>query len=63
MMIMTVAAMIMKLRANLTARHWPLLVVGAVILVLVVWLVVESILAFRRHSDGSQGKDRIEKEV
>ncbi len=49
MMIMTVTAMVMKLRTNLQAGHWPLLVVGAVILVLVVWLVVESVLAFRRH--------------
>ena len=49
MMIMTVTAMVLKLRANLAARHWPLLVVGAIILVLVIWLVVESVLAFRRH--------------
>lgn len=53
MMIMTVTAMIMKLRANFAARHWPLLIVGAIILVLVVWLVVESILAFRRHAGGN----------
>ena len=63
MMIMTVTAMIMKLRANFESRHWPLLVVGAVILVLVVWLVIESILAFRRHAGGNEGKDRIEKYV
>jgi carbon starvation protein len=49
MMIMTVTAMVLKLKANLIARHWSLLVVGAIILVLVVWLVVESVLAFRRQ--------------
>jgi len=49
MMIMTVTAMIMKLRVNLAARHWSLLAVGGIILLLVVWLVVESVLAFRRH--------------
>jgi carbon starvation protein len=55
MMIMTVTAMIMKLRTNLEARHWTLLTVGAIILVLVVWLVVESVLAFRRHLPRSGG--------
>ena len=40
-----------------------LLVVGAIILVLVVWLVIESILAFRRHVGGSEGKGRFEKEI
>jgi len=55
MMIMTVTAMIMKLRVNLEARHWPLLTVGAIILVLVVWLVVESVLAFRRHLPRNDG--------
>jgi carbon starvation protein len=55
MMIMTVTAMIMKLRANLEAGHWPLLAVGAIILVLVVWLVVESVLAFRRHLPRNDG--------
>jgi carbon starvation protein len=49
MMIMTITAMVLKLRANLSAHNWPLLVVGAIILVLVVWLVIESVLAFRRH--------------
>lgn len=49
MMIMTVTAMIMKLRTNLELRHWPLLIVGGVILVLVLWLIVESVAAFRRH--------------
>jgi carbon starvation protein len=49
MMIMTITAMVLKLRANLSAQNWPLLVVGAIILVLVMWLVIESVLAFRRH--------------
>jgi carbon starvation protein len=49
MMIMTMTAMVMKLRVNLEKRHWPLLAVGSIILVLVLWLVVETILAFRRH--------------
>ncbi len=49
MMIMTVTAMVLKLRANLSTRNWPLLVVGGIILVLVVWLVIESVLAFKRH--------------
>ncbi len=51
MLVMTVTAMIMKLGTNLALRHWPLLVVGTVILVLVLWLVVESVIAFRRHPD------------
>jgi carbon starvation protein len=55
MMIMTVTAMIMKLRANLEAGHWPLLAVGVIILILVVWLVVESVLAFRRHLPRNDG--------
>jgi carbon starvation protein len=59
MMVMTVTAMVMKLRANLALRHWPLLAVGSVILVLVLWLIVESVAAFRRHlgkgSDVSAG--------
>ena len=49
MMVMTVTAMIMKLRTNLMLRHWPLLVVGSVILILVLWLIIESVAAFRRH--------------
>lgn len=49
MMVMTVTAMIMKIRTNLMLRHWPLLAVGAVILALVLWLIVESVVAFRRH--------------
>jgi carbon starvation protein len=55
MMIMTVTAMIMKLRVNLEVRHWPLLAVGAIILILVAWLVVESVLAFRRHLPRNNG--------
>ena len=55
MMIMTVTAMIMKLRANFEAGHWPLLAVGGIILVLVVWLVVESVLAFKRHLPRNDG--------
>lgn len=52
MMVMTFTAMVMKLRANLAAGHWPLLVVGGVILVLVLWLVIESLLALRRQVVG-----------
>ena len=55
MMIMTVTAMIMKLRSNMEAGHWPLLAVGGVILVLVIWLVVESVLAFKSHLPGKDG--------
>ncbi len=53
MMIITVTAMIIKLRDNFASRNWSLLVIGAIILVLVIWLVIESILAFRRHLGGS----------
>jgi carbon starvation protein len=60
MMIMTVTAMVLKLKENLSARHWPLLVVGAIILVLVVWLVIESVLAFRRHLPAGGGGFRHE---
>lgn len=61
MLAVTLTAMVIRLGTNLEARNWPLLVVGAVILVLVVWLVVESVLAFRRHAamdgtgDGAPG--------
>ncbi|UCF05727.1 MAG: carbon starvation protein A [bacterium] len=55
MMIITVTAMILKLRANFNSRHWTLLVIGAIILILVAWLVVESIIAFRRHANGTDG--------
>ena len=55
MMIMTVTAMVMKLRANLEAGHWHLLAVGGIILILVIWLVVESVLAFRRHLPRNDG--------
>ena len=57
MMIMTVTAMIMKLRTNLMLRHWPLLAVGSVILALVLWLVVESVAAFKRHFKGYARED------
>ena len=55
MLIMTVTAMVLKLRTNLSARNWPLLVVGGIILVLVIWLVIESVLAFKRHLPGTDG--------
>jgi carbon starvation protein len=56
MMVMTMTAMVLKLGENFGARNWALLVVGAIILVLVVWLVIESVLAFRRHLPGAGGK-------
>ncbi len=49
MLVMTVTAMAIRLRTNYTAGHWPLLIVGAVILLLVLWLVIESFIAFARH--------------
>jgi carbon starvation protein len=53
MLIMTVIAMILRLNSNVTAGHWPLAVVGGIILLLVTWLVIESVLAFRRHLNNS----------
>jgi carbon starvation protein len=58
MMVMTVTAMIMKIRTNLDLRHWPLLIVGTVILVLVLWLIVESVVAFKRHLGGHAESER-----
>lgn len=58
MMIMTVTAMIMKLRTNYNLRHWSLLIVGTVILALVLWLIVESVAAFRRHLGGHAETER-----
>lgn len=52
MLIMTLTAMIIKLRVNTAARQWPLVIVGAIIVLLVLWLVIESILSFRRHLNG-----------
>ncbi|MCK4549728.1 MAG: hypothetical protein KAU49_06150, partial [Candidatus Krumholzibacteria bacterium] len=49
MLIMTVTAMAIRLRTNYEAGHWPLLSVGGVILLLVLWLVIESFIAFARH--------------
>lgn len=49
MLIMTATAMIMKLSRNYSEGHWPLFIVGGIIIVLVLWLVVETILAFRKH--------------
>ncbi|MBN2185160.1 MAG: carbon starvation protein A [Candidatus Krumholzibacteriota bacterium] len=50
MMIMTGTAMIMRMRVNLAQKEWPLLVIGFLIFVLVLWLVIESLLAFRSRS-------------
>jgi len=49
MLVMTVTAMSIRLKTNYQSGQWPLLVVGAVILVLVVWLVIESVISFARH--------------
>ncbi len=49
MLVMTVTAMAIRLKTNYKAGHWPLLIVGGVILLLVLWLVIESLLAFARH--------------
>ncbi len=56
MMIMTGTAMIMKIRENLVQRQCPLLVIGSLILILVVWLVIESLLAFRGRSGAVERK-------
>jgi carbon starvation protein len=50
MLVVTITAMVIRLGTNWKAGNWPLLVVGAIVLVLVCWLVVESFLAFRRHT-------------
>jgi carbon starvation protein len=49
MLVMTVTAMVIRLKTNYQAGNWPLLIVGGVILLLVLWLVIESLLAFARH--------------
>jgi carbon starvation protein len=49
MLVMTVTAMAIRLKTNYQAGHWPLLVVGGVILLLVFWLVIESFIAFATH--------------
>ncbi len=49
MMGMTVTAMVIKLSINFSAGRWSLFSVGMVILVLVLWLVVEAALSFKRH--------------
>ncbi len=58
MLVMTVTAMTIRLKTNFQAGQWPLLAVGAVILLLVLWLVVESLIAFARHGRG--GADAVE---
>jgi len=54
MLVTTLTAMIIRLVTNYRAGHWPLLAVGSIILVLVVWLVVESVLAFRRRGEAAR---------
>jgi carbon starvation protein len=49
MLVMTVTAMVIRLKTNYQAGNWPLLIVGGVILLLVLWLVIESLLAFARQ--------------
>ncbi len=48
MMLMTGTAMILKLRESLLNGQWPLFIIGSLILILVVWLVIESLLAFKK---------------
>ncbi len=50
MLIMTGTAMITRLVNNFSAGHWALFVVGGIIIVLVFWLLVESVIAFRKHT-------------
>jgi len=65
MLVMTVTAMTIRLKTNYEAGHWPLLVVGAVILLLVLWLVIESFIVFARHrgrgalSEGETGEQAV----
>ena len=54
MMILTLTAMVIKLKDNIHTHNTPLIVVGGIILILVLWLVVESIIAFRRHLSMSE---------
>lgn len=56
MLIMTCTAMIYKLRSTFMQHQWPLFIIGALIMILVAWLVIESMLAFRRH--GSSREER-----
>jgi len=58
MMILTITAMSIKIKDNLNAHNVALIVVGIIILLLLLWLILESILAFRRHFKGaaSNGK-------
>ncbi len=56
MMIMTSTAMVMRIRSNFADGEWPLLVIGVLILVLVVWLVIESLIAFRGGSKGRENR-------
>jgi len=65
MLVMTVTAMTIRLKTNYEAGHWPLLIVGAVILLLVLWLVIESFIAFARLrgrgalSEGETGEQAV----
>jgi len=54
MMILTLTAMVIKLKDNIHTHNTPLIVVGSIILVLVLWLVIETIIAFRRHLSMSE---------
>jgi carbon starvation protein len=56
MMVMTITAMVMKLKSNLAAHHWSLFIVGIIILLLVLWLVIESVIVFRRHLGSTETK-------
>ena len=50
MMVMTISAMLFKLRDFYAQRSWPLIVVGAAILGMAVWLCVEAVIAYRGWS-------------
>ena len=50
MMVMTISAMLLKLRDFYAERSWPLIVVGAAILGMAVWLCVEAVIAYRGWS-------------
>jgi len=49
MMVLTLTAMVIKLRDNLHAHNLPLIIVGSIILLLVFWLIIESLVAFKSH--------------
>ncbi|MBN1886204.1 MAG: carbon starvation protein A [Candidatus Krumholzibacteriota bacterium] len=54
MMVIAMAAMIIKLRQNLASRSWPLLIVGGMLLALILWLIVESVVAFLRSREAGK---------